>query len=346
MIFGRKGRERFLTAVEGFETAVRDRDESRSQQGLRKIHRASGDAEDREIAEGGARLATLLADLPPGPRGLVAVIVGACVERGADPRRCAPAVFTGLAQALEATGEFCERWEATGGGDFPDPDAGDPDPGTVERVGHRAATGWWTLPQWEMASVAMLSRREVRTGLDGAERAELLRALGTVEKGAGHDFKCLAYALLALDDEPLIVLHRASGTGYALRMTGLGDNFQLHTLLADVLIGGGRLPGQAPSAQEAAVCRDAPGQVPTTGSFNLVTADGTWVWNEGTPSDIPVVDGSRLLVLDPSPYERGRPAGRFFPGMAGDLVLERVLAAEETARWFAGVSPARTFGKQ
>lgn len=341
MIFGRKGRQRFIEAVEGFEAAVRNRDGNGSQRGFQELHRSFTGAGGREIAEGGERLAALLPELPYGPRGLVAVIVGACVERGADAQRCAPAVFAGLAEALEAAGEFCERWEASGGGDFPEADDADPDPGIVERVGHRAALGWWTLPKWEMASVAMLNHREVRTGLDGADRAALFDALGVVEKAAGHDFKCLGYALLVLDDEPLVALDRPSGTGYALRMTGIGDNFQLHTLLADVLIGGGHLAGRAPSAKEVAVCRDAPGQVPTTGSFNLATPDGSWVWNEGTPVDIPVVDGVRLLVLDPPPYERGWPAGRFFPGMTGDLVLERVLGAEETARWFARVSPAK-----
>ncbi len=88
--------------------------------------------------------------------------------------------------------------------------------------------------------------------------------------------------------------------------------------------------------REAAVCRDRPGQVDTTGSFNLVTPSGAWVWNEGTPSDIPVVDGVRLLVLDPPPYERSWPAGRFFPHMTGDLVLERVLGEEEAGRLLAG----------
>jgi hypothetical protein len=80
--------------------------------------------------------------------------------------------------------------------------------------------------------------------------------------------------------------------------------------------------------------------VPTTGAFNLVGADGTWIWNEGTPSDIGVVDGVRLLVLDPPPYRRGWPAGRFFPKMPGDLVLERVLGEREAADWLAKVAPA------
>lgn len=340
MIFGRKGRERLVDVVADFETAVRDRDEERSQQGFRKLFETFGRADDAELAEAGPRLAALLPELPPGPRGPAAVAVGACVERGADPALCAPAVLEGLARSLEAAGEFCTRWEQTGGGSLPDPDEGDPGPGIVDRVGVDASLGWWTLPQWEMATVAMLNDPVTRRGLDASGRRRLLQALAVVRKSSGQEFKCLHHALLVLDDEPLVVLHRPTGTGFLMRMSGLGDNFQLHTLLADVLIGGGSLPGRAPGAQEAAVCRDAPGQVRTTGSFNLCAPDGSWVWNEGTPDDIPVVDGTRLLVLDPPAYERMWPAGRFFPGMRGELVLERALSAEEAARWFTHVEPS------
>ncbi|MDV9170503.1 hypothetical protein R6V09_10195 [Streptomyces sp. W16] len=341
MIFTGRGRTRFLDAVTDFETAVRERDGDRAQRAMQQIQRHFGDAEDDQLAQVGPRLAALLPEVPPGPRGMVAVLIGACVERGADAAVCAPYVFDGLAEALGVAGEFCERWAATGGGDFPapDPDAADGD--VLERVGQDAADGWFTLPQWEMASVAMLNRPAVRTALEPALRTGLLDALRAVQEASGHDFKCLRYALVVLDDEPLLALHRPTGTGYLLRMTGIGDNFQLHTLLADVLIGGGHVPGQAPSAQEAAVCRNAPGQVPTTGAFNLVTPGGEWVWNEGTPTDIPVVDDVRLLVLDPPPYKRGWPAGRFFPGMPGDLVLERVLGADETREWLERCAPPK-----
>jgi hypothetical protein len=341
MIFANKGRERFLEAVAGFEAAVRERDADRSEHGFQEMYRHFQDAGEQEVVQAAPRLAALLREVPPGPRGTMAVIVGACVERGADAVACAPYVFDGLAEALAGVERFCERWAQTGGGEYPDPEGGEPDPGLFERVGPEPALSWLTLPQWEMASVAMLNHAAVRTALDADRRAHLFRALRSAEEASGHDFKCLAYALLVLDDEPLVVLHRPTGTGYALRMSGIGDNFQLHTLLADVLVGGGHVPGRAPSAQEAAVCRTAPGQVPTTGSFNLVTPGGEWVWNEGTPSDIPVVDGVRLLVLDPPPYERGWPAGRFFPRMTGDLLLERVLSAEETARWATLCAPAR-----
>jgi len=341
MIFGRRGKDRLLEAVAGFEAAVRDRDGARSERGIREMHRHFADAADHEVAQAGLRLTALLPQVPAEPRGLIAVIVGACVERGAQARQCAPDVFDGLAEALASAGEFCARWEATGGGDLPEPRPGDPDPAVAARAGREAAAGWWTLPQWEMASVAMLNDPSVRTGMDDGRRTELLAAVRSLRDASGHDFKCLEYALLVLDDEPLVVLHRPSGTGYALRMSGIGDNFQLHTLLADVLVGGGHVPGRAPSAREAAVCRDAPGQVPTTGAFNLVTPAGQWVWNEGTPADIPVVEGSRLLVLDPPPYERGWPAGRFFPGMSADVVLERVMDEDEARGWFAHCVDAR-----
>lgn len=340
MMFRKRGRARLLDAVMAFEAAVRDRDGDRSTHAFQEIHRHVRQAGEEELAAAGPRLAALLSEVPAGPRGVIAVVVGACVERGADATQCASYVFDGLAGTLAAAGEFCERWAATGGGDFPEPDPGDPDPAVVERVGWEAAQGWWTLPQWEMACVAMLNRPDVRTSLGDPLRTRLLQAIRPVEEASGHEFKCLTYALLVLDDEPLVVLHRPTGTGYALRMSGIGDNFQLHTLLADALVGGGHVPGRAPSADEVAVCRDRPGQVLTTGSFNLVAPGGEWVWNEGTPSDIPVVDGVRLLVLDPPPYQRSWPSGRFFPHMTGDLVLERVLDAEETGRWLRHCKPA------
>ncbi|MGW1466380.1 hypothetical protein ACWCPT_18780 [Streptomyces sp. NPDC002308] len=332
---------RFAAAVADFESAVGAQDGKRSGAAFVRLQKAVGPAADAELHDGGPRLAALLPDVPPGPRSVAAMVVGACVERGADAGRCAPGVLAGLRTALTSAAEFARLWSATGGGDFPEPGTGEPDDASLARTGFEPAIGWWTLPEWEMAAVALLADPAVRASAGYAgERDTLLRLTGEVAEASGDSFTCLVHMLQVLDDEPLVVLDRATGSGYALRMTGLGDNFQLHTLLADALIGGGHLTGHAPGPEEAAVCRDAPGQVHTTGSFNLVAPDGTWIWNEGTPSDIPLVDGVRLLVLDPPPYARSWPAGRFFPRMRGDLVLERVLGPDETARWFTRVSPA------
>ncbi|WP_063044866.1 hypothetical protein [Nocardia pseudovaccinii] len=334
--------DRFIDAVFDFESAVHAQDSQAQQQAHSELHRCYRSATPQELAQGGKRLAELLPDVPTGPRANIAVLIGACVEGGADPVACAPGVLANLAITLGGAKEFAEKWTAAADGvDVPDPEQFELDPDLFEVFGFDQTLAWWTLDLWSRAGLAMLQHREVRQKF-GQSGREIIRerhdALGEI---SDRWDKCLGYALIVLDDEPFVVLHRETGTGYAMRMTGIGDNFQLHTLVADALIGGGHIPGAAPAAEAVAMCRDMPGMVHTTGSFNLVAPDGSWIWNEGTPSDIPVVDGTRLLVLDPPPYQRTWPAGRFFPHMVGDLTLERVLTADETAAWFQHVSPAK-----
>lgn len=336
MIFGA---DTFAGAVAEFEASVQTRDGERSERAFTRMRQTFGQAGVDEVAQAAPRLAALLGEVPPGPRAVAAVVVGACVERGTDPVPCAPGVFAVVRDAFEAAAQFCERWAENGGGDLPDPEQTELTDDIIDRVGYATALGWWTLQQFQMAALALLNNKAVRQQL--GEKGELLALVERADEATEGAYKGLSYALRVLDDEPLVVLHRESRTGYALRMTGIGDNFQLHTLLAGALIGGLHIRGESPSAEAIAVCRDAEGQAPTTGSFNLVAPDGGWIWNEGTPSDIPVVDGVRLLVLDPPPYQRGWPAGRYFPHMPGSLVLERVLGAGETAGWFAQVADAK-----
>ncbi|MFI0978513.1 hypothetical protein ACH4SP_16140 [Streptomyces sp. NPDC021093] len=338
-----------MRAVGEFEAAVAARDPQATGDSFDAVRRSFGHAGPDEVREGGPRLAGLLTAAPDGIRAVIAVIVGACAERGADPGLCAPGVFAGMRDVLEDVLEFCALWEETGGGKFPDPESEEhaqgPDDDVVARVGFPAAVAWWTLPQWRMAAFAMLNEEAGRQQV-GCRR-ELLALLARIEWASEESFKGLCYALRVLDGEPVVVLHRESRAGFLVRISGIGDNFQLHTLLADALVGGGHLPGDAPSADAVAVCRDVAGQVLTYGSFNLVGADGGWIWNEGDPSDIPVVGGEggrggvRVLVLDPEPYARSWPAGRYFPAMTGGLVLERVLGRDETEGWFSYVSPAQ-----
>jgi hypothetical protein len=334
------GQATFSTAVADFEAAVRARDSQASGDAFGLLQQTFQDAGDAELVAIAPRLAALLPEVPPGPRSIVAVVVGAAVERGADAVACAPAVLGSVGEALAGAEEFATRWAATGGGDLPDPEQSNPGDDVFDRVGQAATEAWWTLPQWEMAAVAMLNQKAVRLALP--DRAALIDAAERVGDATGGGLKYLRYMLAVLDDEPVVVLHRETGTGYRVRISGLGDNFQLHTLLAAELVGGGHVPGTAPTEQAVDVCRSGTGQTDTTGSFNLVAPDGTWIWNEGIPADIPVVDGVRLLVLDPPPYERAWPAGRLFSNMPGELVLEGPLPPAEAQGWLARTSPART----
>ncbi|MFD0348655.1 hypothetical protein ACFQ0M_26560 [Kitasatospora aburaviensis] len=184
--------------------------------------------------------------------------------------------------------------------------------------------GWWTLHLWQLASFAVCTHAAVRTSARASGVTDVLAELIERYGDGHHDLKGLLYLMKMLDDEPLLVLDRPSGTGYLVRMDGLADNFQLHTLLAELLIGGGHLPGTRPDPEVVALSRtaevDGRRRVTALGAFNLLAPDGSWIWNEGTPADIPVVDGVRTLVLDPQPYERSWSAGRFVqqvPGTSG-----------------------------
>ena len=334
-----------LQAVASFEAAVVDRSGQDAAEALDRIRGVFSRAAKEEVVAAGPRLSGVLPDVPAGPAGLVAVVIGACVEGGADPMSCAIPVLEGAETAVEAALDFCSRWQLAEDEDYPEPTMGDPPPEVLDRVGGSedrtavsAALGWWTLPQWEQASIAVLSHKEVRLAVlprpDLDERARSLAAAS----GAGQ---FLLAALQVLDDERMVVIHRPSGKGFEFTIGGIADNFQLHTLLAAELIIPGHVPGTPPTELAVAACRGATSTAPTgyesTGSFNLVAPDGTWIWNEGTPTDIPLLEGTRLLILDPPPYERMWSAGRLFPSMTAQLELERILSPDEIARYMQHV---------
>ncbi|MEU8517839.1 hypothetical protein AB0C76_40685 [Kitasatospora sp. NPDC048722] len=341
-------------AVAVLETVVAAEDEERFGPALGLVGGLFGPAGPEEVATAGPRLAALLPDAPPFPRSHLAMLVGACVERGADPSACAGPVLAGLRGALTGAQRLVERWEATGGGPLPDPEEDDPgeahgriaDPAVLDAwQAHLAVVGWWTLELWQRAAWAVFAHPAVRAEARASGVTAVLLELIARYGGERHDLKGLAYLAQVLDDEPLLVLDRPTGTGYLLRMDGLSDTFQLHTLLADVLIGGGHLPGVRQDPEVVALCRTAHPdgrRLIAAGAFNLVAPDGSWLWNEGTPADIPVLDGVRTLVLEPQPYERTWSAGRFIPDLPGDLRLERVLSPAEAAERLSRTVPAQT----
>ncbi|WP_439679934.1 hypothetical protein [Embleya sp. MST-111070] len=344
-------RERALSkAVDQLERALGEQDEVLLNEAFHALSGAVQGAKPASCVEAGPRMAALLPRVPMGAEGILAVMVGACVEHGADPEACSGPILAGVGEAMRDVMAFPALWEETVGGELPERDhlmLGE----VVERIaavggmdGRKfgAVSAWTQLPLWEMAGVAVLLHAEIRRAVqaDGT-------LVGLVEKAAqgDADLKCLRYLLKMFDDEPLVVLHRPSGTGYRMRVSRIGDNFQLHTLLAHLLVGGGHIAGEAPSAEVVAAARDTAldGELQTNGAFNLCAADGSWIWNEGCPADIPLVDGERLLVLDPPTYGRTWSAGRFYPALPGDLTLEAVLTRAETEAYLAKTGPARAW---
>ncbi|MFC0545598.1 hypothetical protein [Kutzneria chonburiensis] len=324
-------------AVAAVEAAVSARDIPQLEAGYEALRSVPRDEFMARSPEMGPRLAGLLSGMPVWHASVYAVAVGALVEWQADATACAPAILDGLRDSLAGAVEFARLWHEK----FADEELPDPHGMPSADVQDPA---WHTVDKWEMASVAVLADARVRRAV--TNRAELLALIDQLEPDYGS-LACVQRALLLLDDEPLLVLDRASGRAFRMRMSGIADNFQLQTMMAGVLIGGGHLPGEAPSPEALALCtadhidvNAARALPPTSRAFNFVTPAGQWIWSEGVPSDIPVVDGIRRLVLDPPPYQHSFGAGRFFPRVPGRLDLEAVLEPADAAPYFADVQEA------
>src|SRR5699024_2742599 len=103
------------------------------------------------------------------------------------------------------------------------------------------------------------------------------------------------------------------------------------------------LNGQPPDPRWVASYQDGPvdpNAQTVRGCWNLVAHDGTWVWNEGMPAEIPTIDGEHILILDEQPYPRSWNAGRRHPHVHGWVEVESELTHQEAMLWWKRVSPA------
>ncbi|MDA8370005.1 MAG: hypothetical protein M0026_09040 [Nocardiopsaceae bacterium] len=307
-------------------------------------------ADERELAlealapiiSGGYALPGITADL--------SVVAGALVEMGAAPGPTGTEVMRQVRTMGQGAAVFLHAWERTAATPPPDPD--EVTAAAEERVaaelGDTAPTAtmcWWTVRRYALAAKTMLSEPSVRTAMRGDTelRAELI-AISNQLCPALPEFGEVRALLRMAESVSALVLDRASGRGFRVLFDGIGDNFQLHTLLADALIGdeGQGLAGDRPDPRWSAAFRDTdpdPDAPVVSGWWNLVAADGSWVWNEGVPADIPTVDGEHLIVLDEQPYPRSWNAGRRHPHVRGWLEVEAELPPEEAAQWWGRVAP-------
>ncbi len=311
-----------------------------------------------------ARLASILATIRLSRGVDLARLAGAMTGHGPMPRGLLPVLVRRATEVMEVAARFAAIYGADGDS-LPDPGNPDltqpamtrlrdllggpagalplpgmPDPPVAPEAAALAlAEGWFTCNGWVQPVLYLSQRKDVRASLP--ERARLLAATEAVAEqfSAAHWLRGL---LLVLDDEGLIVLHRLTGRGYRVTISGIGDNFQLHTLLAANLIGDelrGMIPGQPPTPEEVAAASDGD-PAPASGikgNFNLVDAYGKWIWNEGRPADIPRLEGTRVVVIDPPPYERMWNAGRAYPLMHPTVIVDEILPVAEAARWLSMV---------
>jgi hypothetical protein len=342
------------------------------QSGLQQILQQATNAPHEDLDAALQRLEEPLNDLPLLPAALLAVGCGALIEYGGSAAPVAPAIFQRTIDALQLATPFvraCQDVARTQPSEASDPDDAEL---CIEEYGEQVnmqmpeqAQAWSGLEMLCNATMAILMRdARVRQFIGTYEPFTTALLAFPVQNSV---IECIRKLLQVLDNEELIVLYPALQRGYRVRISGLGDNFQLHTLLADALIGDsaqGWLPGERPNPVVVAAAKDGPcphtveenRSFPTAqGAFNLwnwqgLQTNGTlptgnsqsryWVWNEGTPADITTFEGTRVVLLSPPPYARTWSAGRYFPAIPGQLEVLEILTQDLTEDWLTRLAAA------
>ena len=178
---------------------------------------------------------------------------------------------------------------------------------------------------------------------------------------AGHWIHLI---LSVLHDEPFVAIEPENGVGIVGRFSGIVDNFQLHVLLMDALPHKGLFSRRRVSKSAAATARGEGPQCTNdtvTGAWNLYSWQGIgeglvlsnsdelgasehWIWNEGMPSDIPLFEKRRAILLGPASYQRQWRSQRMFDGLFAQLEVERELTNEETQQWLSRMLSAKDHG--
>ncbi|WP_250008994.1 hypothetical protein [Actinoplanes sp. M2I2] len=323
-----------------------------------KIYRAIVErlphADRAELSEGLPPLVPALEQVALGNGALLATLVAGLIEQGADPLPVLPVLVDRVSTGLELAAQFGVLADKLGG-PVTAPTSPDEYLELRERLVRAApeaeltmgeageiAQAWFTVNDWIPSLLLPLQQKAARQALPARSR---LTAAAAAMTPHAEDAAWLFGLLEVLDDEPLLVLHRPTSRAYDLTISGVSDNFQLHTLLAATLIGDesrGLLPGEPPDAAWVAAATDGdlmPAEA-IHARFYLADAAGETIWNEGRPADIALLGDHRVIVLDPPPYERSWNLGRAYPLMRPEVVLNRILPADEATQWAARVAPA------
>lgn len=273
---------------------------------------------------------------PPGA-GWLALVLGTAVERGTDPASTMP----GLLQFLRSCLPKLPVIETTQDDDgeetelYPEPT---PDQATLLEALRPVGQGL-------VAHLARLPAERLKLAGD----YELMKRL---EELAGYSpgVNWVREALLRKSGT-LMVLHPPSGSGFKLRYENIARNFHLFSLLQAAV--GTRIPGgREPDPKIVAAAH---------GETEDEVYDQAWwhygdprsktpelgksIWGEGQLTEIPVIDGSRVMLLWPLLLQsRTWTEGFFGPhlqAMPASVVIEEELSRENAQEWLKtlGICP-------
>ena len=204
---------------------------------------------------------------------------------------------------------------------------------------------WYALRFTGCAAMAMLCR-DVETRKQARERIDLIQRAESARSDNPYAYY-LAELLGMADDERLLVLDMTRRLGFRVHLTAIRNNFHLFTLLQDALLSHSSAQvWQGPRVHPLAVAvaksermlsdispnewgADGEGETAlwTYYTWQALKPDGSlrtlaekaagqtphWVWGEGKPTEIPLLDGERIVLLGPLEMPRSWNCGFFAP---------------------------------
>jgi hypothetical protein len=345
------------TEIESLTSAMRRNDSASFRRGCGEILAAARGLGGDELTAVVAELAAVLDGLH-GEWAATAMLAGACVEFGGSPLALAPVLPENCRRSLVGAATCRKLWQQGGWrGELPDRADLDALPAVLARfrrryalpAGHAelltaVAMSWFDVEFWLPAMLTAMQRREFRAA--AGLRTDIERAAAELAEVL-PDADLLVGLCRVLDDESLIVVDDRRRRAVALTMSGIGDNCQLHTLLADRLFGGAEplLTGEPPAPAWVAAAvggePDPGADGPIARRLRLFDGTGRYVYPEGVPADITPVGGQRILVVRPPLGTMAWANGRRYEAMSPALAVDRVLGPEETAEVLRAVAAPR-----
>jgi hypothetical protein len=246
-----------------------------------------------------AEVAPLIRANDPFRGGVIAINCGSLVEMGGAPGLVFPHLFAALPRHLALAHRAREHKAPTPGALFDkDPDAA------------RAAAG---LTYLLLATMTVICRK--------AEFRQTLRATPDVVAGitnlrdTSDEAAFVAQVLVLTDDLELLVLVPEEQKGFRVALEAINNNFHLFTLLQAALISGGHRAGEPPNPEVLGV---ATGETPQQYARldharwhfyawagllpddTLAATDfTTWIPGDAAPATIPILDGTRIVIVGP-----------------------------------------------
>lgn len=328
---------------------------------IRQFVDSLSDCLKKEADESFAGLAPLMASRNLSRASLIATLCGSMVESGCDPRFATPYLTTGLTRALKAIMPMVDKLERKVR----------PRLETAESPEQRSA---WIASAVRQLSVRLPESAAALKSFERFMRPALTmysKDLANRQKGLPEfwdyasrmeswfpDAEKLLRLMTVLEKEPIIAIDVASQKGFVGRFGGAINNSQLIILLMDTFARQYVFPKPLIS-HDMGLCAhgEGPQQVgdKVQGAWNLydhraldsrlklpdpkdLKANKFWLWNERKPSEIPAIDGFRVILIGPPSYPREWEFEREFRYLKAGIKVDSELSRTDLRDWLERIN--------